>query len=534
MGAHEWATAPQHEFLLGRLSAYLAAVEDKHRVPLSRFWDQLWRDWFEKWPEEAEFGFPLRVAGAAPLTTEELKQLGESTNNTKERLKRWMRYRDKARRNPVRISKKTARSLFRILEKEVVKRALRPQEMYQKLYGAKIKEEVLKRGYGELNEEAEAERAAVVAAAAGPSEQAAVTILTEDERVLAEMTEDALALARVHKNQMYQLESDDVKKEIEAATAQFNSERIMPAAADDDERTPLEYQHGIDQLGHILSKVHDATMKETGWVGFVMMGGPMPHRGGAISTKTFCFSTTPAGLDFQAVHPTFEDDVKKQFNKFLKPTFLHEVRDRRGIPPGDEDAAMPEGLLAFEGSDVEDDQGVGDAEGNSDGDNDTAVEKTTKRGAPKRMHRKTRVKSAPDAPSPDAPVFVAPAATSSPGTTPEPDATAFASATDFNAALISFTPTTNFDAPPLSYSEDWDPSHYDGPQDFEMVLGDMMSDSASTSSFSLGTTENAWSDGGSLSMPEEFAPVPAARPVPPAHILSLLRYLWDLAQGTIY
>ncbi|KAJ7866315.1 hypothetical protein B0H13DRAFT_2352603 [Mycena leptocephala] len=508
MGAHEWTTAPQREFLLGRLSIYLAA---------------LWRDWFEKWPEEAELGFPLRVAGAAPLTTEELKQLGESTNNKKERLKTWMRYRDKARRNPVKISKKTACSLFRILEKEAVKRALRPQEMYQKLYGAKIKEEVLKRGYGELNEEAEAERAA---AAAGQSEQAAVTILTEDERVLAEMMEDALALARVHKNralrmslwrttsiEMYQLESDDVKKQIEAATAQFNSERIMPAAADDDKRTPLEYQHGIDQLGHVLSKVHEATMKETGWVGFVMMGGPMPRHGGAISTKTFCFGTTPAGLDFQAVHPTFEDDVKKQFNKFLKRTFSHEVRDRRGIPPGDEDVAMPEGLLAFEGSDVEDDQGVGNAEGNSDSDSDNAV-KSSKRAPLKRIRRKMRTKSAPDAPSPAAPVFVvAPAAASSPGTT-EPDAAAFASATDFDAMPISFASTTNFDAPPLSYSEDWDPSRYDRPEDFEMVLGNMMSDSTSTSSFSLGTTENAWSDGGSLSMPEEFAPVPAARPVP--------------------
>jgi hypothetical protein len=41
---------------------------------------------------------------------------------------------------------------------------------------------------------------------------------------------------------MYELESDDVKSEVEAATAKFNSERIMPDAADDDNRTPLEYQ----------------------------------------------------------------------------------------------------------------------------------------------------------------------------------------------------------------------------------------------------------------------------------------------------
>jgi hypothetical protein len=168
-----------------------------------------------------------------------------------------MRYRERARRSPARIGKKTTRSLFRLLNKESVKRALRPQEMYQKLYGAKIKEEVLTRGYGELNEEAEAERVAA-GAVAGPSDVTAVTILTEEERKLAEMAEDNLALARVHKNralrmslwrttsiEMYQLESDDVKREVETATAKFNSERIMPDAADDDERTPLEYQQYV-------------------------------------------------------------------------------------------------------------------------------------------------------------------------------------------------------------------------------------------------------------------------------------------------
>ncbi|KAJ7878689.1 hypothetical protein B0H13DRAFT_2346449 [Mycena leptocephala] len=431
----------------------------------------LWRDWFELWPEELEIGIPLRVPGVTPLTKQELNLLGESRTKKKERLKSWMRYRERARHSPARIGKKTTRSLFRLLNKESVKRVLRPQEMYQKLYGAKIKEEVLTRGYGELNEEAEAERVAAGVTVAGPSDEAAVMILTEEERKLAEMTEDNLALACVHKNralrmslwrttsiEMYQLESDDVKRTVEAATAKFNSERIMPDAADDDERMPLEYQHGIDQLGHVLSKVHDAAMKETGWVGFAMLGGPMPHYGGAISTKIFCFGTTLAGLDFQAVHPTFEDDVKKQFNKFLKRTFSHKVRDCRGLSAGDEEVAMPEGLLAFEGSDVEDNQGLGDAEGNSDGNNDNTVEKTTKRGTPKRMRRKTRAKSAANAPSPDAPVFITPAATSSPDTIPEPDAAAFTSAADLNASPLSFTSPIDFDAPPLSYSQDWDPS----------------------------------------------------------------------------
>jgi hypothetical protein len=84
MVAQEWTSGPQREFMLARLSAYLAAVEDKGRVPLTRFWDQLWRDWFELWPEELEIGLPLRVPGVTPLTKEELSLLGESTTKKKE------------------------------------------------------------------------------------------------------------------------------------------------------------------------------------------------------------------------------------------------------------------------------------------------------------------------------------------------------------------------------------------------------------------------------------------------------------------
>jgi hypothetical protein len=84
MVAHEWASEPQHQFMFARLSAYLAAVEDKTRVPLMRFWDQLWRDWFQLWPEELMLGLPLRVPGAMPLTPEELQRLGTSTTKRKE------------------------------------------------------------------------------------------------------------------------------------------------------------------------------------------------------------------------------------------------------------------------------------------------------------------------------------------------------------------------------------------------------------------------------------------------------------------
>ncbi|KAJ7918362.1 hypothetical protein B0H13DRAFT_2321539 [Mycena leptocephala] len=401
MVGQEWTTTPQCDFMLAQLSAYQAT---------------LWRDWFQLWPEELTLGLLLHVPGvpgATPLIAKELD-----------------------------------------------------------LLGAKIKAKVLKRGYGKLNEEAEVGRVA----AAGPSE-GEVTILTEEERKWVEIAEDELVLARVRKNhalrlsmwrttaiKMYELESDDIKSEVEAATLKFNK----------DNRTPIEYQHGIDQLGHVLAKVNEAVMKETGWVGFAMVGGPMPRRGGVISTKIFCFGTMPAGLDFQAVHPTFEDNLSL----------------------GDEEAAIPEGLLPFDESDVEDSQHVADDEM----DPNAAAAKTV-HTAPKRIRHKTRQSTHfPDLPVADAPVPdtpIAPALVSSPHGLDT-------AATDLDTMSFSFTSLPEFNPLSLSYSEDWDASHY-GLGNFNAMLGDM-SDTASSSSFSLRTEENVFS------MAE--VPTPATRPAP--------------------
>ncbi|KAJ6614210.1 hypothetical protein B0H10DRAFT_2267207 [Mycena sp. CBHHK59/15] len=124
---------------------------------------------------------------------------------------------------------------------------------------------------------------------------------------------------------------------------------------------------GIDQINHVYAKVHEATMKETGWVGMVIMGGPMPRRGGQISTKTICFGETTNGFDFQALHPDFEGDVKKHFNKFLKHLYPHEIRDARGFPAAsttDEGDSVPassdalDGLIPFDPDQANEDEGM--------------------------------------------------------------------------------------------------------------------------------------------------------------------------------
>ncbi|KAJ6576206.1 hypothetical protein B0H10DRAFT_1960682 [Mycena sp. CBHHK59/15] len=392
MVAHEWTNDEQREFLCGKLPAYMAAQEGAKKVSLTRFWNKLDQAWFERWPEEGKLGLPPLVPGGEPRTAAQTELLGAETAKSKERLKAWLRYRAKVNRRvpgaAAGPSRQTQRSLFRVLKKNEVKRAVRPVEVYQKIFGAKIKEEIMKRGYGELNEEAEAERERAAAAEAGLIE---FRVLTEDETKVDEMQVDNETVARVRKTrglrmslwrntviEMYGAESEDVKGEVEAATVKFNAERAIGEgdANDDKERTPEEYQHGIDQIGGVFAKIQEATMLEAGWFGITLVGGPMPRRGGVISTKTICFGTTPLGSDFQANHPNFEE-VKSQFNKFLKRAFPHEVRDSRGFPaPGTDEATDAlRGLISLDPVDDDDDDDMGAAA-------------TTKSGPPKRIRRK--------------------------------------------------------------------------------------------------------------------------------------------------
>jgi hypothetical protein len=115
--------------------------------------------------------------------------------------------------------------------------------MYQRLYNGKIKEEVDKRGYGEMNEEA---RAAATASSSS-------TILTAEELEAADLQAESrraqdcsarMSLWRTTSLEMYAEESDEVKHEVEAATSKANEGRTRAQPAEDEkmEKTPEQYQ----------------------------------------------------------------------------------------------------------------------------------------------------------------------------------------------------------------------------------------------------------------------------------------------------
>ncbi|KAJ7602955.1 hypothetical protein DFH06DRAFT_1152344 [Mycena polygramma] len=353
MGANEWTDDAQRDYLQGMFPTYLAALENSAKVQLSRFWAQLNEGWFEHWSEVEKHNL-VRGPDSPPWTAAQVKFLGEETYNTKERLKSWMRYREgRLRRRAARGAAGSSapshrgphrRSLFRLLEK-VAKRPFRAVEIYQKMFGGKIKEQVMARGYGLLNEEAEAARErAADEAAAWADDSILMTVLTEADTKIAAAVEEDLTFGRTKRMrsarmslwrntsmEMLAAELPEVVAAVHEKMTQLNLECAARGAdANDTERSPEELQHGIDQLGSVFGTVHDSAMLESGWFGMTIMGGPMPRRGGAISIKTSCFGTTLLGSDFQSFNPNFED-IKVQFTRFLKRSFTHETRDSRGI-----------------------------------------------------------------------------------------------------------------------------------------------------------------------------------------------------------
>ncbi|KAJ6527493.1 hypothetical protein B0H19DRAFT_1084037 [Mycena capillaripes] len=362
MGGSKWTTTEQQDFLQARLPAYLAAKAEQKEPSMARFWNSLDAAWFETFPEEPKLGLPPRVPGAVPLTEEERKRVGEATISTKKQLKTWMRWREPVEAGSGRDrvgrgrggGRSGGRSLFQLLQRQKTKRPLRPVEVYQKNYSSKIMEEVLKLGYGEMNEEAEAERVAAAKAEAGPSE---AKVLTAEELQAEEKWLDDLAVARVLKNRQLRMSlccwTQSPKRSRTTSGLRLNKlnqKRAEDAAtSQDDERTPEQYQHAIDQIPAVLANVRKTVMQETGWHLFSMLVGPMPERGGQISTKTFCYGETPAGNDFQAACTNFEV-FKIEFNKWGKRCFPHDVRDARGLRGAGSQVEPPrlDGLISLE------------------------------------------------------------------------------------------------------------------------------------------------------------------------------------------
>ncbi|KAJ7894252.1 hypothetical protein B0H14DRAFT_2559386 [Mycena olivaceomarginata] len=361
MAPPEWTTIVQREHLQKQLPTFPCATEQKG-TSLSRFWGTLREGWFERWPTETTLNVPLPPApGEDEIRTEaQILAVGKATELTQKRLKEWMYNRRRALRaagpslglvvSTGGKGKGKGRSLFSQLKRKKSTRPYRKIEIYQRLYGAKLKEEANKRGYGLLNEEVAAEGIAEGEARVMSEAEAVAAELAENEATEARLKEyrrQQMSLQRMVAMEMFAGETAEVLAEVDQETAARNEECTTVASEDGDERTPEDMQLAIDELGEVVKMVLESMTVATGWQFMLMGGGPSPRNGGNIQAKTICFGTTAHGTDFRGSHPNFDEAVLTPFIKYLKRVFPHEIRDARALAADDDEEASADPLAAL-------------------------------------------------------------------------------------------------------------------------------------------------------------------------------------------
>ncbi|KAJ6506411.1 hypothetical protein C8R47DRAFT_1066535 [Mycena vitilis] len=346
MAPKTWATADQLVFLHSLMPRYQTAKRDKKSTSLTRFWDFLHDQWDTRWPG-LTIPVPEDDALPDPEAVARANGVRAAVALLKKRQHEWFRNTDYAIiQGKASGAGAAARvhSLFDMLKEKKSTRPLRGLEMYQKLYALDIRSEADMRGYKKMVEEADGIRAAALAARHAklltPEQLEACE--EKDAIRLKKLRADRMSLWMRTSTEMYKGLEGEAKVEIEEALKEANARRKADSAdaAEDDERSAAQFQHAIDQIGAVIAALHAMIKRECGWVGFTMVGGPMPRRDGQNSAKTICFGETPLGCDFAASVPDFDGTYKAPFHMFLRRVFDDSVCDSRAL---DDDLA-PAGL----------------------------------------------------------------------------------------------------------------------------------------------------------------------------------------------
>ncbi|KAF8146577.1 hypothetical protein K438DRAFT_1990483 [Mycena galopus ATCC 62051] len=330
MGAHDWTTAAQRDYLTNMLPLFLVALAKPGNKAQQCFWAMLNEGWFDLFPEPAPPNASTEDVAAA------LEQ-------RKDRLKTWMRYRKSTRgmAATARARKKTD-ALFKAFQKK--KKGTCPYRAVERHCAADT-------GSLPTRRRSSVWQWALVLSAEETKEAELREELESMNRAL-ENHRERMRIQRAAATVLLDAETEAVKQEVMEQMAVLNAARKKDGGAElEDTQSPEQYQHAIDQLVELATGVLQIIEQATGWKPTLLCGGPMLSRGGAIAAKVICLGTTPLGTDFQVFHPNFDEAVKLPFVQFLKLPFPHEICDARAIE------AIPgtlEGLLRIDVQDSED------------------------------------------------------------------------------------------------------------------------------------------------------------------------------------
>ncbi|KAJ7051471.1 hypothetical protein C8F01DRAFT_1262804 [Mycena amicta] len=345
MPAERWTTSTQRDFLLAQLPAYMLRQADKKYF---LFWGRLQEDWYTQFPEEAVLGFPLPTdPDARRLTEAEAKHLAEAKKTRNEQLKSWFRRAAVTKRKGhVHASKtfgnSTSAAMKVFVDKVTGKKRHRVHqhvEIFQSLYPEEITTELELSGWSETHELARQQ-------ALDP--HASDETLEEQQAAIKQARSERMRMRRRVAERLLSDASEEVRERVEQQLEDEKEKRdhakSMPAADEDEngERTPEQYQDGIDASEEIFLHAHKTVEIMGGMVGLSIFGAPFPEWGGGLGVKVMCFGATENGNNFREAHAEFEQAIAEPFNKWLQRCFPPAVRLRRAFPTDNTDSSNVE------------------------------------------------------------------------------------------------------------------------------------------------------------------------------------------------
>ncbi|KAJ7147712.1 hypothetical protein C8R43DRAFT_1129625 [Mycena crocata] len=361
MAPPSWATAPQLEWLNARMGRYMDSKTGGDQID---FFIKTDEEWFKRWSEEAACGLPARDS-PQPMTAEETARLSSAVHARKQQLRSW--YRNKTN------TTRKAGGLQTAVKGEVTlagdywggkKRTRDPQlvELYQQRYKGRVKEALTAAGFDKIG----ADDDWVAHDGQQPPQALAATL--KGQRA------DRMRMMRSVSTRLFENETEEIKREMEAELEKVKANKIKgdQVAA----LTPRAAQKSLEQVEMITQDFLQRIYRNTGWIGFAMIGGPMPNQGGQLATTVISSGQTPAGNNFRRSHPDWQGGIGTHFSGWLKRCYTRSERDAMAL---DVDPLL-EDLLQF--SDSEE---VGEMDA-------AAVEK------PKTMKLKSKSKSKSKAP----------------------------------------------------------------------------------------------------------------------------------------
>ncbi|KAJ6457562.1 hypothetical protein C8R47DRAFT_1227370 [Mycena vitilis] len=368
-----WATPAEADLLTSHFADF---IKHQAQKKLAKFWPVVEEAWFQQFSEATRTNFDKTTA-----TPEQWAALKDAIEARKRRIRNWFRHqKTKVGKAPAR--RKSASSLAAALfsAKPTRRRVHHVAEVFQQRNAEQVREELDKRGFNTLNEEF---MAMDVEDWLNESRDAQVARIREAKKrrmlLRNEVVNELIGLAPDSERHAI-AETIQEEKESMAKTAAGGSESIGELSAE-------EKQICIDESNDVIEKVLKGLWDKTGWLSFIIWGGPNPRLGGDLSLKCATYGETPAGNDFIGQHAKFDDGISNPFQHFLRRCFDGGVL-REPLPT--EDASGTQGGVSAMQEQVSTPPAP-----------EPSVAKTTKTKKPKRMRKpKAAVVPPPPAPAP--------------------------------------------------------------------------------------------------------------------------------------